>query len=69
MPNQHISRTVQDVPTASGVDKLFFNLPELLQINIQRNQGRCDLSRRCVGVWNYQGAVRQKNARSQESNT
>ena len=69
MHNQHISGTVQDVPTTSGIEKLFFNLPELYRINTQRNQRCCDLSRRCVGVWNYQGAVRQENACSQESTT
>ena len=50
MQNQHISGTVQDVPTNSGSEKLFFNLPELHRINTQRNQNGCSLSRRCVGV-------------------
>ena len=38
MHNQHISGTVQDVPTTSGIGKLFLNLSELHRINIQRNQ-------------------------------
>ena len=33
---------------------------------LKRNPVRCGLSRRCVGVWNYQGAVRQENACTQE---
>ena len=69
MQNQHISGTVQDVQTNPGIEKLFFNLPELHRINTQWNQKCCDLSRRCIGVWNYQGAVRQENACSQESTT
>ena len=52
--NQHISGTVQDVPTFSVIEKLFFNLPELHRINTERNQMCCDLSRRRVAVWNYQ---------------
>ena len=67
MHNQHISGIVQDVPTTSGIEKLFFNPPELHRINTQRNQRCCDLSRRSIGVWKYQGAVRQENACSQES--
>ena len=67
MHNQHVSGTVKDVPTTSGTETLFFNLPELRRISTQRNQRFCDISRRCVGVWDYQGAVRQKNACSQES--
>ena len=43
MHNQHISGTVQDVPTTSGIGKLFFNLPELHRINTQRNQRCCDV--------------------------
>ena len=35
----------------------------------QWNQRCCDLSRRCIEVWNYQGAVRQENACSQASTT
>ena len=69
MHNQHISGTVQDVPTTSGIEKLFFNLPELHRINTQRNQRCCDLSRRCVALCNYQGAIRHENACSQESTT
>ena len=69
MNNQHISGTVQDVPTTSEIEKLLCKHPELHRINTQRNQGRCDLSRRCIGVWNYQGAFRQENACSQESTT
>ena len=65
----HISETVQDVPTNSGIEKLFFNLLELLQINTQGNQRCCALSRRRVGVWNYQGAVRQEIACCQKSTT
>ena len=57
MHNQHISGTVQDVPTTSVIEKLFFNRPELHRINTPRNQRCCDLSGRCVGVWNYHGAV------------
>ena len=49
-----------------GWGKLFFNLPELHRINTQRNQRCCDLSERCVGLWNNPGAVRQGNAWSQE---
>ena len=58
MNNQHISGIVPVVPTSSGIEKLFFNLPELHRIYTQRNQRCRDLSRRCVGVWNYQGTVR-----------
>ena len=46
--NQHISGTVQDVPTASGIEKFFVNLPELHRINTQSNQRCCDLSRQCL---------------------
>ena len=45
------------------------NSSELHRINTQRNQRCCDLSRRCNDVWNYQGAVRQEKAYSQESTT
>ena len=38
-----------------GIEELVFNLPKLHRIS----QGCCDHSRRYVGVWNYQGAVRQ----------
>ena len=62
MRNQHISGTVQAVPPFSGVEKLSFNHPELHRINTQRNQRCCDLQRRCVVLWKYQGAVRQKDA-------
>ena len=55
MHNQHTSGTVQDMPITSGIKKLFFNLPKLHRINTQKNQRCCDLSRRCIGVWNYQG--------------
>ena len=51
----------QDLPTTSGIEKLFFHVPELHRINTQRNQRCCDLSRRCIGKWNYQGAFRQEN--------
>ena len=54
MHNHRISGTVQDVPTTSGIKKLFVNPPELHRINTQRNQKCRDLSRRCVGLWNYQ---------------
>ena len=69
MHNQHISVAVQDVPTTSLNEELIFNIPELHQINTQKNQWRCDFSRRCAGLWNYQEAVRQENACSQESTT
>ena len=65
MHNHNISGTAQDVPTTSGTEKLLFSLPELHRINTQRNQRCFDLSRRCVVLWNYQGAVRQENACSQ----
>ena len=64
-----ISTSQGDVPTTSGIEKLFCNLPELHRINTQRNQTCCDLSRRCFAVWNYQGAVRQENACCEESTT
>ena len=48
MHNQHFSGTVQDVPTTSWIEKLFFNLPELHRIKTQRYQRCCDLSRRCL---------------------
>ena len=60
MHNQHISGTVQDLANTSGIEKLFFYRSELHRINTQRNQRCCDLSRRCVGVWNYQETVREK---------
>ena len=69
MNNQQISGTVQDVPTTSGIQKLVFNLPDLHQINVHRNQRCSDLSRACVGLWNYQREVRQENACNQESTT
>ena len=69
MHNQHISGTVKDVPTTSGIEKLFVNLPVLHRINSQKNQRCCNLSRRCVGVWYYQGAVRQENDCSQMLST
>ena len=67
MHNQHITGTVQDVPITSVIEKLLFNLPELHRINTHRNQRCCDLSRRCVGLWNIQEAVRQDKVCSQES--
>ena len=69
MNNQHNSGTAQDELTTSGIEKLSFNPPEMHRINTQRNQRCCDHSRQCVGIWNYQGTVRQENAFSQKSTT
>ena len=62
MHNQHISGTLQDVPTNSAVEKFFFSVPELHRINTQRNQMCCDLSSRCAcaGLGSYQGLL-EKN--------
>ena len=35
--------TVQGVPTTSGIENLFLNLPELHRINSQKNQSCSDL--------------------------
>ena len=55
--NQHISGTVNDLPTTSGVEILFLNFPEWHQTNSERNQRCFDISRWTVDLWNYQGAV------------
>ena len=56
MHNRYISVTVQDMPTTSRIEKLFFDIPQLHRINTQSNQRCYDLSRRCVDLQNYQGA-------------
>ena len=66
MHSQHISWTVQDVLTSSGIKKLFFNVPELHRINTQMSQRFCDPSRRCVSLQRNQEAVRQENTFTQE---
>ena len=39
MHNQHISGTVQDVPTTSGIEKLFYNLPNCVESTLKRIKG------------------------------
>ena len=68
MHNQHISQTVQDEPTNSVIENLFSDPSEIHQINTQRGERCCDLSRGCAGLWNN-GAVRQEKACSQMRTT
>ena len=68
MHNQIVSRTIQNISNTSWINELFFNLPELYRITVQKNQGCCNLSRPCVGLWNYPLSLRE-NACSLESTT